>query len=660
MNGLQLFSPEGYGTLKKGIVYHKIDNRAQSSHVSLVFFIGKNAYLKQINRSNFEDGIQTQKIIKCENQLILPKHLSAFEGLDIYSWLEDESTSESLKTKEHLKQRIEFVLSVKTQLPDILSQNDPEKLLNKHARLLNPPQNEKRFRNWTLTYAAYGNNPAVLLPDFHNCGKWDRNVHAKVKQGAPSISSGKHYGSRMTSEMSAKCIEGFERFAKNGKSLVETHVDVIHHEFKCKTVGKGQNLEILSDAPFPTFNQFKYVIDKVYSVEVRQRILYGEARYRNSKAPSKGMYSQEVSNLGEKIYLDAYEIEAKPRGLLDSSVLPGLVGVSAVDALSGMILGLGFSFGSERHEGYRALLFSMAIDKQKFCALFGIQIEKHEWPSEGLPPHLLLDRGPGAAKSIIDDFEKLIPIRQLAPSYSGQSKATVETTHPKFIKLEGQPTYKTTSLTAVQLAKAEILRVLEHIKTTSAVERLDPSADLINVFPTPLGIWEHYDERFRNDCQRMSFDRAVRTFLSKTKFQIHNGRVKLLERIFYSSAIHDDGLFNSHATYVEGYVLDMCVRYVWIEWNGKLYELEAQLKIRGDVEDLYITLSDLNEYNQVVLAKKSALNDLKLASKIEYRERFKQHVGVEWHLAIKRVSGRSKTSRRSKQETQEVFSVRNF
>ena len=38
----------------------------------------------------------------------------------------------------------------------------------------------------------------------------------------------------------------------------------------------------------------------------------------------------------------------------------------------------------------------MAVLKVHFCALWGIEIGVEDWPSEGLPPHPTLDRGPGS------------------------------------------------------------------------------------------------------------------------------------------------------------------------------------------------------------------------------------------------------------------------
>jgi hypothetical protein len=411
---------------------------------------------------------------------------------------------------------------------------------------------------------------------------------------------------------------------------------------------------------FPTESQFRYRVLKAIGLEQVQKALYGEVRHRTKIAVSKGRFTEDVANLMERIEADGYYVKERPKGYVEGTVLPPLCVVTGRDLLSGKKLGIGFSFGAERSTAYRMMLFSMAVPKHYFCRLFGVSLNPGEWVSEGLPSDFGIDRGPGARKDLIEEVEKRFPIRGMAPSWSGQSKATVESSHPKDVKIEGRPTYLQSNLTAVQLAKQEIMRLIEFNNTANMEDRLDPDSELAHVIPSPNGLWQHYDKLCRNDAQSIRLEEAVRTFLTPVEFEVKEDGVFLRGRRFYSEELRVSGLLDhaggsrGGATKINGYTLDMCVRFIWIDFEGKLIEVPAVLRIRGDDDSLFISIAELEQWSEARRTIGSAYRVHQRAVSSDIRLRFNQDTGAGFD-SWKRRSGSPKHNPVSRQEACEVF-----
>jgi hypothetical protein len=295
--------------------------------------------------------------------------------------------------------------------------------------------------------------------------------------------------------------------------------------------------------PFPTLRQFRYQIGKSFGIETVQKNRYGSARHRNRLAPSMGNYSADVANLTEKVESDGYFTMERPKGYLEGSVLKPLCVVTSRDLLSGMMLGIGFSFGSEHGTAYRMMLFSMAVPKDYFCRLWGVTLKAGEWPSQGLPPHFKVDRGPGSSLSLVADAAKPV-IRNIVESWSGQSKATIESSHPRDVKFEGQPTYVESDYTPVALCRREIFRLLKYSQTAYMSARIEIDRELAFIPPIPHALWNHYDARFRNSANPMSIDDAVRAFLTPVKLKVSKDGVFLDGRRYDSKELKKSGLLD--------------------------------------------------------------------------------------------------------------------
>lgn len=277
----------------------------------------------------------------------------------------------------------------------------------------------------------------------------------------------------------------------------------------------------------------------------------------------------------------------------------------------------------------------------------------------GLPSHFGIDRGPGARKNLIEDLEKRFPIRDLAPSWSGQSKATVESSHPRDMKTEGQPTYLKSDFTPVQLAKREVMRLMRFNNTADMERRLDPDSDLADVVPSPSGIWDHYDRLFRNDAQPMRLEEAIRTFLTPMEFSIRDDAVWLDQRKFDSDELRATDILDRIArsgesgTKINGFIMDMCIRHIWVEVDNRILLLDAQLRMRGDEETLYMSLEELKQWNEKRREIGSAFKVHQHAASSEYIQRFEEDTGKPWDSA-KRRSGKPKRDATAQQEELEA------
>lgn len=669
--GTQIMAPEGWKCLPKGEVFNFLSNNAKHNRVLLVHFTGgqsrkpANAELLIVNRLEFEAACLADVIVPLEVQSSLPPWLEELEGMDLS---QIDRYRPSLSKQSHLhrvESRYLYIQPALDNLTVIFSSRNPEMEINRYARLCKPIQNESRFRLWILTYLCFGRNIWTLLPPFHHAGLWKREQYPDRKFGTPNLAYGKSYGNGISAELAEQCLKSYLKRAAPGVKMATIYQKAMVEDFKCRISTTDKGMKIYSSyegKPFPTVSQFRYQIKKALGTETIQKTLYGKVRHRTRLAASSGRFTEEISNLMERVEADGYYTSERPKGYLEGSALPSLCVVIGREVLSGMKVGIGFSFGAERNTAYRMMLFSMAVPKRFFCRLFGVSLKDGEWPSEGLSGHFSIDRGPGARKNLIENLDSRFPIRDMAPSWSGQSKATVESSHPRDIALEGMPTFQQSLLTPVELAKREILALINYNNTADMEDRIDPESDMAMVIPSPVGLWNYYDKIFRNDAQSMSVDEAIRTFLTVAEFTLREDGLYLGARRYMSTELSELGLFSRSGefhhieTTLSGYILDMCIRHAWVEVNNKLYLLEAMLRIRGDEETLWMSISELSQWEEARKLIKSAYRIHKDAASSEVRQRFNEDTGKSWDSTIRR-AGKPKKNALAKQEANEVKQV---
>ena len=666
--GTRIVAPEGFGQLAKDTFYHCLDNNHSRPNILLVQFAWRNkgqpnALLLKIPREDFEAAIDDGLIVRTEEQPSLPPWLEEMEGVNF--WTKDSARKNAKVSYQDLVTRRHALLTPALELlPEILDAEDVVSRVSSIARSLQPVQHESRYRLWLMCYLCFGRNIWALLPPFHRIGRWERESSSTRKQGAPSRAYGRHYGYRMTKSIGERCKAAYFRYMTPGRSMTKIYADAMRKEFGCHSVTAGKfGLEIFvhpENLPFPTKRQFRYQLEKLVGIDVIQTNRYGSTRHRNKKTAPEGRYSEAVANLMEKVECDGYFTVEYPKGYVEGATLPALCAVKARDILSGLELGIGFSLGSEVGSAYRMMLFSMAVPKDYFCLLWGItDIAKDDWPCEGMPQDIKVDRGPGSSIRLIENSVKPV-YSGMAPSYTPQSKASVEASHPRHVQMQGKPTHFASQMTAVELAKREIRSLVTRNNTADMSDRMELDPALAFVPPSPNALWRHYSSRFRNAATPMSVDDAVRAFLTPIELSVTKAGAFLGPRWFDSEELRQSSLMqklaraNQRSVLCNGYILDMCLRHVWLELpSGQLLLLKGRLRIREDESLLDVSLAEHVEWKEARSIVTSAYAVHKAAFTAKMMDAHEADTGKAWEAGQIR-TGKPKRDALARMEAREA------
>lgn len=634
MVGARIVAPEGFQCLAKGTVYHFLHSDSDSNRVKLVHFNDESddltADLLMLPQNVFEEALENEMLME-DGRDEYPPWLKSIQGYAI-QFLEGRRSS----TKENYHQKVDRRYMAISELVDryreILSSHNPNAIINSHAKSQSPEQNSKRLRLWFYSYVVFGFNKWALMPLFHRIGGWNREKKSEAKYGRPHR-KGKSYGYNCSKDMRETIKAGFLEFKDTGATKNKIYSDILTKKFGCdvKEVNKAKIFSHPHGAPFPSLGQIRYWAEKLVGPKNLALELKGKHKAR-SQSGSAGSFAERLTNLCQRVEFDGYYISEKLSGITEGSAVDGFSVVRAVCGLSGAVVGIGFAEGKENMEAYKMALFSMALDKVKFCELFGLTISSEEWPCYGLSGGVIFDRGPGATYNSEPEIDWLGSI-ELTPTFSGQSKATVESSHPRDKKSLEQPTYFHSNLNFVLMARREILQVIVDNQSSDASGRMTEEMIINRVKPSPHGIWNFLDSRGRNSCIGMPFDEAVKTFLTEHPVTIRKDAVYFYSRKYRSVALMDTHVFDKVARAgvikTSAFALTMCVRHIWIELNGLLYELDSMTTASTPEGSVDISLSVLKQIDKMHRESRADHRDEIPAIQQYFRDRFKMETGED-------------------------------
>lgn len=609
--GTQYIAQHGWACLKPEVRYWRAGDSSDKQQITLAAFDEHEPKVEiiTISRRDFEQGLAEERIRRAETQMTLPPWLKALEGMNL-SEIDDQPRRISRGKRTHrevVDGRLTAISAAVRNFTQVLNSDSPITVINKFASEVEPAQNGRRFQCWLMTYICCGRNPWSLIENMHNNGKWDRKAeeYLTTRRGRPS----KHFDHRpwyaRDEKMQEKIEAGYLRFARLGSMLTHVYAQTMLHVFGCEPIKDAKNLKYWrhpKGEPFPTFEQFRYACKKKFRQEVMQTTLYGVVRFRNTLAAIKGRFTEAVANLMEMVAIDASFSKLVPKGLLGDHNVPRLCIVKIVDMASGVTAGVGFALGGEQAKAYNMALFCAAIDKAVWGRLFGMTITNDDIPGQGLPSNIQSDRGKFTANAVAEAMSELGVGRDMSPTYNPQSNATVESKNKREVRARGKPTYLATNMNWVQLVRYSVNEVIEGNRSGSAASRLTPDmADSVDE-PTPIEIWKYLDERGRNDSHAISFDEAIRRFLTPVEFKTRDGMLFLKSMRYTSEGLETSSLptriRNSDGIVLKGYVIDVMVRFAWVEYEGQLIEVEMQSALRQYDGDM--TLEDLGKYDEKV------------------------------------------------------------
>ncbi|WP_245706730.1 transposase [Pseudomonas moorei] len=645
MIGGRVIAPEGFLCLSKGAVYHFLQSDSARNRVRLILFADDgndvSAQLVTISAVEFEEALENDLLI-CDNSSgIYPPWLEPVQGVAI-PHLESLRRSKKESYDQKVDRRYMAIAELVSRFLEILASDNPNAIINAHAKSQRPQQNAGRLRFWFYSYIIFGHNKWALLPKFHRIGGWNRGDPSRVRKlGRPS-SKGRKFGYPVTADMKEKILSGFLKFKSSYKTQESLYNVVLTREFKCVVHIKKDGTRVFGHPegqPFPSQVQFKYWLKKMISPDALARELKG-AHKKRAQSGSQGSFSERLTNVNQRVEFDGYYISEKLTGLTEGSAVDSFCVVRAVCGLSGAVVGIGFSEGKENMAAYRMALFSMAVDKVRFGELFGMEIKPGEWPCVGLSGGVVFDRGPGAGLKCEPEINWLGSF-ELTPVYSGQSKATVESSHPRDKKSFEQPTYFHSKLNFVEMAKREIFQVLWDNHTSDAGRRMSEEMLLTGFKPTPHNIWNYLDSRCRNSSIGMPFDTAVRTFLTQHSAMIQKDAVYFYGRKYRSQALMNTRVFDrvarNGAIKITAFAMTMCVRHIWVEVEGVLFELDIVRSASTLPGSIDISLQDLKEIDTMRRAGAAALREERPAMQQEYIDRFNRNTGEEWGSGVRKL-----------------------
>ncbi|MET3449693.1 hypothetical protein [Ralstonia sp. 1138] len=669
--GTQLIAPTGYKGLAKDVTYYFLGSRIGSPQVCLAWFWIKakgkpDSAVMGIPRAQFEDGIRSQGIVIAPRQRKTPIWFG--DELDYEDLMEiDGRRRRSKKTlAQHVDERYAAIAPLLEKQPEILSSDTPNEAINRIAR--RSGQNETRMRLWFLTYLAFSREPWSLCPRYFYSIELDgptaedteddSQAAQTKKVGRRPLSHKRQNGWPVDEEMAQTIADSYVRYRGDAVTLSTIYSRAMTDTFGCKVttddrLAKGYFHP--QGKPFPSYGQYRYHVMKTFGQDQVQRALYGDVRTRNRLRPPEGRFSQAVANLLEKVEADGGYTKDHPTSPHCKSLLPRLCVVSIVDVASSCTVGIGFSLNRERSEAYRMALFSMAIPKKRFAELFGLTLHDGDWDCEGLGSSLIADNGPGK-KVLATHFDEInIPFRECTPSWSPQSNATVESSHPRKIQVEGAPTYAQSDLSPVKMAVREIMRVVQDNHKRNISAKLTPDMISAGMLPSAAALWKYLSDLGRTDANPISFDRAVRLFLTPVTFRLRCDGAELLYRCFNSDALRETGILGSLANgqtiEVRGYILALCLRHAWLDIHGRIVEVDLVLPLRDHTDPL--SLAELQAIAAQEAILQSEFREHQKAAETEYRQRFKENTGKDWDAGKQkkgRPNPRSKPSSKASKE----------
>lgn len=652
--GTQLIAPNGCGSLVKGTRYY-FAGRRKDGKILLVWFARHKktwrTHCIKIAATDIEAALldEQNSLVVCEDQLTVPEWLKGEEGLN-YDEL-DAARAKKVRTyRRQVEERLLKIAPVLREEQEIINAENPLKAIAKfaYANSEDGTKHPHRLQTWFFVYILHGKDIWALKQPTGECGKWNRQSaeHAEKKFGRPSLDKGVNHG-WPSAPMRAQIEKSYLARCGNGVSMRRIHREAVREDFGCKTT-KGANGKFSvyhpDNKPFPTYGQFRKVIISIFGLEKVQKTVYGAARVRSRASAEQGNYTEQFANILESMEVDAYFTSERPKALNSEDAAPRLAVARAICVTTGACVGIGFSLGSETTDAYNSMLFSAAVPKQYVARLYGIPPDKLDWIMQGLPAAFKSDRGPAGSHNFAADLEQRFPMKSITPSYSGQSKASVESSHPRDTNLEGPPSHVISDHDVMVMVRREVCRAASDNHTSDISSRL--SDEMIHIFrqegrvATPHHYWEVLSKRLRTSAHSMTIEQAVRAFWIPLEFDVDRYGVKYRHRHYTSNVFKESGIQNVISELsgfkLKGYVLNLVLRYIFVEVKGRLIELEAMRRTRIDQEEFFIPLSELNNTaNELAILKSETRNSIEAAA-IDIEANFKAITGSNWSDGIRK------------------------
>lgn len=646
--GNQVVAPNGFLALEKDKRYVFLGCSDDAGHATFVEFTtqrkGGRVHIHRVPLKQFEYAITAgiDKIIKAPSQRSLPPWLERYEGSSVEN-IDARRKYFKSSHNDACRKRHGFIADLLPRLPEVLNAKNPFTITNAHAKVCHPKQNRTRLAEWFFSFVCFGDDRLALLGDLGKNGTWSRtdDAHINGHYGRENLAKGRDAGSA-----SALCadqiVRSYKNRAKRGVTMTQIYRDALVEDFGCRARKVGDRFELYQPEgkPFPdTYGKFRYQVLKVFSAREVQKTLYGVHHTRNRSA-AKGSYSENLANALQQGEADGYYVSERPSIPLSNIAGARLCVVRGVCTVSKYTFGVGFSHESESAEAYNGMLFSAAIGIEKYAVYFGLKGAILPTVSQGLPSKIVIDRG-AAAVSAMNRLEAAVfPVREMTETYAGRSKPNVEGGHPRDLNVDGPPKHVVSHLNVIQMVKREICRAAKdnHSSTISDLQNGIGQGNFEG--RSPAQIFEELDRRGRNDAIQISFESAVRRFLTRRTLELKDGGVWYLDKRFGSDDLSNTETFLSmrkgQTIMVTVYTLSMCLTYLWVDLGGRLLELNVMHHAFQKANEEHVAEAEMAAVREANRRANAIQRDSSVAADVEAQALFREATGKDWSAGEQR------------------------
>jgi hypothetical protein len=223
-----------------------------------------------------------------------------------------------------------------------------------------------------------------------------------------------------------------------------------------------------------------------------------------------------------------------------------------------MVTGFYIGFDDPSYAVAVQALVTAADDKVEFCRQFGVDIDKSDWPCEGLPDVLLADRGEMLShqvEALIKNFSVRV---ENAPPYRGDAKGIVEsqfrTIPAQFkpyapgivkgarIKKHGERDYRLEANLSIKEFTEIILHTVLFRNNHKTMEKYDRDTGLPPEIPSiPLEIWKWGLQHKSGSLRPVDAEKLHVILLPRKKVSISQYGVSLWGLYYTSQEILSEG-----------------------------------------------------------------------------------------------------------------------
>ena len=357
---------------------------------------------------------------------------------------------------------------------------------------------------WLRKYWQFGMCPNSLSGRYDLCGGRGKPKTFKEKRNGPNRTRNLGEGVPITDQ-----VKSLFRVVIQKSYLNENKYD-FDYAYNQLLIAYGVKIPASPEdlINVPTERQFKYFFQKEYtSIEVTKK-REGEINYLKDFSPSIGTSTAEVPGPGYLYQIDATIADVYLVSEQDRAEIVGRPTMYfVVDVFSRAIVGMYIGLENASWVSAMEALGNAMANKVDYCAEHGIDITSDLWPMQGLPEHIIGDKGEMLGRHVEVLIKAFHVEIQNTPAYRADWKGIVEryfrtvqtkmkpfvegyvTKNPIGKKRHGNDYRQDGILTLKEFTKM-MIKIVLHYNNDHVIRTYDIDSDIPKKLPAnPLALW---------------------------------------------------------------------------------------------------------------------------------------------------------------------------